>query len=260
MKSPRLNAPKLPQLVVPTTPNTATVKAGSAVFDPVAGERLALFDPKTRAQSVFVHPDLIRSAPRDLVVSASLDTVSLALEGLMSRTGDPISDAMLMHAVRLLAQHLPDPALADDVGLRGELVMAALLCGQGTDFTGAGIATVLGHAIGAGHHIENGISKAIVLPHVLRFNADAAAPSLAKIATALGLAPTGGKSPTALVIAALEDILGRLGTPKRLRDVGVLQEALPGIADRAMGDWFLRSNPRPVKDTADVLQVLQQAW
>lgn len=127
LKSPKLLAPKLPQFVIPTTPTTATVKAGSAVFDPVAGKRLALFDPKTRAHSIFIHPELIKSAPRELVVSASLNTFSLAIEGLISRSGDPISDALLMHALRLLALHLPNPALQNDPHVRGELMLAAVL-------------------------------------------------------------------------------------------------------------------------------------
>jgi alcohol dehydrogenase class IV len=260
LKSPRLAAPKLPQLVIPTTPNTATVKAGSAVFDPEGGERLALFDPKTRAQSVFIHPDLIKSAPRDLVISASLDTFTLALEGLTSQSGDPISDALLMHAVRLLAQYLPSQDLGEDPGARGELALAAILCGQGTDFTGAGMATVLGHAIGARHKVENGVSKAIALPYVLRFNADAAQPGLLKVATALGLGPSQGEPLVAVIIGALEGIFSQLGIPRRLRDVGVPREALTDIAASAMGDWFLRGNPRPVRDAPDVQQVLEEAW
>ena len=260
LRSPRLNAPKLPQLVIPTTPNTATVKAGSAIFDPEGRERLALFDPKTRAGSVFIHPDLIKSAPRDLVVSASLDTFTLALEGLTSRSGDPMSDALLMHAVRLLALQLPNPALGEDLGARGELTLAAILCGQGTDFTGAGLATVLGHAIGARHEVENGVTKAIVLPCVLRFNAEAAKPGLLKVAISLGLLPSEGTPLVAMIINALEGIFSQLGIPRRLRDVGVPRDALPDIAERAMGDWFLRGNPRPVRDVSDVRQVLEEAW
>ena len=56
LHSPKLLAPKLPQFIVPTTPTTAMVKAGSAVFDPATGERLALFDPKTRAHAIFIDP------------------------------------------------------------------------------------------------------------------------------------------------------------------------------------------------------------
>jgi alcohol dehydrogenase class IV len=260
LKSPRLNAQKLTQLVIPTTPTTATVKAGSAVFDPEAGERLALFDPKTRAQSVFIHPDLIKSAPRDLVVSASLDTFTLALEGLTSQSGDPVADAMLMHAVRLLAQHLPKHALSDNLNVRGDLMMAAVLSGQGTDFTGSGLATVLGHAIGAGHKVENGLTKAIALPYVLRFNADAARPGLRKVAAALSLPASDDDALVTTITATLEGIFTSLGIRRRLRDIGVSRDALPGIAEHAMGDWFLRGNPRPVRDVSDVRQVLEQAW
>src|ERR1700733_4878392 len=122
LRSPKLLAPKLPQLVIPTTPTTAIVKAGSAVFDPATKERLALFDPKTRAHSVFIHPDAILTAPRELVVSASLDTLVLAIEGLISPRGDPISDALLMQAVRLLGLHLPLLAIDQDASVRSELM------------------------------------------------------------------------------------------------------------------------------------------
>ncbi|HSW15608.1 MAG TPA: iron-containing alcohol dehydrogenase family protein, partial [Ramlibacter sp.] len=187
LKSPKLLAPKLPQLIIPTTPTTAIVKAGSAVFDPEQGKRLALFDPKTRAQCVFIDPQMVLSAPRELVASASINTLSMAIEGLTSRAADPIADALLMQTLRLLAQRLPRTAELDDAAVRGELVMAGVMCGQGTDHTAAGITTVLGHAIGARYEKENGAINAIVLPHVLRFNADAAAAGMGKVAAALGL-------------------------------------------------------------------------
>jgi alcohol dehydrogenase len=259
MRSPKLLAAKLPQLIVPTTPTTAAVKAGTAVFDPATGKRFALFDPKTRVHSLFVHPELIKSSPRDLVISAGLDTLSLAIEGLMSRSGDPIADALLMHAVRLLASRLPDPKFSDDAGMRGELVLAAVLCGQGTDYTGAGAATVLGHAIGANYEVENGAAKAIVLPHVLRFNAEAAPAGLQKVATALGLRVESGPL-VDVVNSALVRIFSTLGVPRTLRDVGIPREALPEIASRGMGDWFLRGNPRPVRNPSDLQHVLEEAW
>jgi alcohol dehydrogenase class IV len=246
--SPKLLAPKLPQLVIPTTPTTACVKAGSALFDPKAGERLALFDPKTRAQALFIHPELVKTAPRGLVVSASLNTLAMAIEGLMSRTGDPLSDALLMHALRLTAHGLTNGA--DDAATRAELVLAAVMCGQGTDHTGAGITTVLGHAIGARFQVENGLANAIVLPHALRFNADAAKAGLEKVSAALG---SDGAT-------RIDTILGALGISRRLRDVDVPREALSDIATRAMGDWFLRGNPRTVRSASELQQLLEQAW
>jgi alcohol dehydrogenase class IV len=260
LRSPKLLAPKLPQLVVPTTPTTAMVKAGSAVFDTAVGERRALFDPKTRAQAIFIHPALANSAPAALVIGSGLNTFALAIEGLMARTDDPLADALLMHALRLLARDLPGAGGTPDAALRGELMLGAVLCGQGSDFAGAGMTTVLGHAIGARHAVENGVANAIVLPHVLRFNAEAAGPGLAKVAAALGLPAGGGASPLGAILDSVGALVDALALPRRLRDVGVPHEALPKIAGHAMGDWFLRGNPRPVRDAAEVQQVLENAW
>lgn len=260
LHSPKLMAPKLPQIIVPTTPTTAMVKAGSALFDPATGERLALFDPKTRAQAVFIDPQMIQSSPRELAINASINTFSMAIEGLCSRTGNPVSDALLMHVLRLVAQQLPALKAADDADVRADLMVAAVLCGQGTDHTGAGITTVLGHAIGARHHIDNGLANAIVLPHMLRFNGAANEPGLQKVAAALELSRTTGETLVTSVVTTVETLLAGLGIAHRLRDVGVAREDLAGIADNAIGDWFLRGNPRSVRSTAELLQVLEPAW
>lgn len=260
LRSPKLLAPKLPQLIIPTTPTTAIVKAGSAVFDPESGKRLALFDPKTRAQSVFIHPDLALSAPPELVASASLNTFAMAIEGLLSRSGDPLADALLMHALRLLAHHLPDQSLYVDPAVRGELMLAAVLCGQGSDYAGAGITTVLGHAIGARFDLENGVLNAIVLPHVLAFNADAAPAGMGKVASALGLGAAYAGPQLQQTLDVIGAIFAQLGIARRLRDVGVPREALADIAQHAIGDWFLRGNPRPVRTADELMEVLDAAW
>jgi alcohol dehydrogenase class IV len=259
LRSPRLNAPKLPQLVVPTTPTTATLKAGSAVLDPADGRRLALFDPKTRAKAVFVHPALLATPPRELVISAGLNTLAMALEGLMSLAGDAFSDALLMHATRLLAQQLPMAVQADDDAMRSDLMFASLLCGHGTDYTGAGIAIPLGHAISARFHIDNGITNAIVLPHVIRFNAEAAQAGLEKLAVALGR-PAQGAGAATQVIAGIGAIFDALQAPRRLRDVGVMRESLAALAAVSMEDWFVRGNPRSVRSADELQQVLDSAW
>lgn len=260
LASPRLLAPKLPQLIVPTTPTTAIVKAGSAVFDPGQGKRLALYDPKTRAQGVFIDPAMILSAPRELVASAGINTLSMSIEGLTSRSSDPMADALLMQTLRLLAQHLPDTSRHDEPALRGDLVVAGVMCGEGTDHTAAGITTVLGHAIGARYEKENGVVNAIVLPHVLRFNAQAAAAGMAKVASALGLPPSDAASQLQRTVEAVEGIFRILGVPSRLRELGVQREHLPEIAELAMGDWFLKGNPRPVRSAGELQQIMEEAF
>lgn len=260
LSSPKLNAPKIPQLIVPTTPTTAMVKAGSAVFDPVDGKRLALFDPKTRAQSVFIDPEMVTSAPRALVAAASINTLSMAIEGLTSRSSDPIAEALLMQVVRIAGRHLPNTQHLDDAAVRGDLVMAAIMCGQGTDHTAAGITTVLGHAIGARYEKDNGLVNAIVLPHVLRFNALAAAAGMSRVAEALGLSSANPDTQLQMTIEALTALFGKLGVPSRLSELGVKRDHLPELAQLAMGDWFLRGNPRPVQSASELEQIMKEAW
>lgn len=255
--SPRLKAPKLPQIVIPTTPTTAVVKAGAAVLEPHTGRRLALFDPASRARTILLAPELVESVPGGVVLSAGLNALAMAVEGLLSPVPpSPIADAALLHAIGLIAVHLPSGAVAGDVDSRQHLMAAAVLTGQGTDYAGGGVVSALGHAIGARHHAGNGIVNAIMLPAALRFNAAQATAGIGKVATALGLPRGAGLEE---VIHALEVLFGSLPIPCRLRDLGVTRNDLGPVANAAMQDWFLRSNPRPVSAAADLVALMEQA-
>lgn len=260
-ESPRLNAPKLPQFVIPTTPSTAFVKAGSAVLDTETGERLALYDPKTRAKALFVQPDFLRTAPDQLVQSSCVNTLSTAVEALVSPKCDPISEAMLLHSLRLIADHLGTSTL-DDATARHTFVLAAVLCGRGTEQSGGGLASVLAHAIGARSQVANGIVNAIVLPHVMRFNAPETTARLEAVREALGRdrGPNQCSSDQIDAVQAVEFLIDRLSMPRRLRDIGLARDDLCGIAEHAMSDWFITRNGRSVTSHESVLAILEACW
>ncbi|MCC6531147.1 MAG: iron-containing alcohol dehydrogenase [Burkholderiales bacterium] len=256
--SPRLRQPKLPQLVLPTTPTTAYAKAGSAVLD-ATRRRLALYDPKTRAGAIFIHPRLVLSAPRALVMGAAVNAFSLAVQGIESPQCDPLADALLLHALRLLAVGLrkldADP---DDADTRAELMLGALLSGQGTDYAPTGLTSALAHAIGARFDTDNGIVNAILLPHAMRFNLPATADRLKLLADALGERVSPARPLAAM--DAVERLFEAWRLPRRLRDIGVEQESLASIAKDALADWFLHRNPRAVSGTEEIVEVLMSAW
>jgi alcohol dehydrogenase class IV len=259
LSSPKLLAPKLPQWVVATTPSTAFAKAGTAVRDPVTGERLAMFDPKTRAQALFVDPVLAQTAPVTLVQSASLNALSMAVTALEADADDPLADALLRRALGLFTQWLPRLGeQPDDPEVRGRLMLGALLCGQGTDYQGGGIAGVLGHGLGPRFGIPNGLAESIVLPHAMRFNAPAVGDRALRVCEALGLADD-GRSPGERAVAGVDALLERLGIARRLRDLEIARDALEPVADAAMDDWFVQRNPRPVTRD-DALALLHAAW
>ena len=111
----------------------------------------------------------------------------------------------------------------------------------------------------SGCRTDNGIANAIVMPHVIRLNSDAAQPGLEKLASALGRRVSGTEAASA-VIEAIEDLVAALRTPRRLRDVGVTRESLAQLAAISMEDWFVRDNPRRVHNADELLQVLNDAW
>jgi alcohol dehydrogenase class IV len=258
--SPRLLAPKLPQWVVPTTPTTAYAKAGSAIQDPATGDRLALFDPKTRAQGIFLDPALALTPPAGLVLSSGLNAFAMAVEGLQANFDDPLAEALLAHAARMIAEWLPRARKAPgDAEPRLRLMLAALLSGQGSDYTGGGLAQAMSHAAGPRSSTANGVVEALLLPHAMRYNAPVTAAGLHRVADALAPPRADGASPTALAIAAVEEILADAEVPARLRDVGIARDVLPEIVRHVLGDWSLTHVPRRVGPD-ELTELLSAAW
>jgi len=260
LASPRLNAPKLPNWVVPSTPTTAYARAGSAVRDPDTGDRLALFDPKTRAHGLFLDPVVAASAPAGVVRAAALNAFSMAVEGLQVASDDPLAEAALTQALRMLARWLP--RLADDDpagGVRLRLMSAALLSGRGSEFTGGGLAQALSHAAGPRSAVPNGVVEALLLPHVVRFNADVTGPRLGLVAECLTPVTSGAAAAPERVATGVAGLLDALGLPRRLREAGLHRDALPHVVDHTLDDWFITRVPRPA-DRAQLEEILRQAY
>ncbi|MEU1956004.1 iron-containing alcohol dehydrogenase family protein [Nocardia rhamnosiphila] len=253
--SPRLSAAKLPCWAVPTTPTTATGKAGAAVTQEGLSPRLALFDPKTRAQAIAVLPEFLDTAPEALVTSASLNGLCMAFEGLVSVHANLWSEAALTGAGRRLARLL-DPRTMPDPPDRVELTLAALLSGDGSDLSRGGVGAALSHTIGHLHHVPNGLVEAALLPWVI---ARVASDHPGRTAAAAALSTQDEPVSAETVPAALTGLLERIGTPTRLRDLGLRLDDLPRAAETATGDFAVSSaHGRP--GSAELLDLLRRAW
>jgi alcohol dehydrogenase class IV len=255
--SPRLLQPKIPQLIVPSTPTTAYAKAGSAVRDTETGERLAMFDPRTRAEGLFIDPSIALTAPVSLVLSAGLNAYSMCIEGLQAAVDDPLGEALLAQGLRVLREWLPRVRSSPgDAEARMRVMLGTLLAGQGSDFTGGGLAQGLSHAIGPLSQHANGIAQAVLLPHVVRFNAAVTADRFERIANALGKSDG---EPMAQTCTAIEQMLTGLGFPHRLRDLGIDKEILEKAVEQTPSDWVITQVPRHAgKD--EQMAILEQAW
>jgi alcohol dehydrogenase class IV len=254
--SPRLLAPKIAQWIVPSTPTTAYAKAGAAVRDTETGERLALFDPKARAAGVFMHPMIAATAPGRLVRASALNAFSMAVDGLQSGVDDPLAEAQLRHALRMLQEWLPriDDRVDGEVGVR--LMLAALLAGQASDHVGTGLAQPISHALGPRSTVGNGTVEAIMLPHTMRFNLGHTDAGLTAVAEVLDPAGSGNAESA---IAAVETVLIKSGVPLRLRDAGVDRESFDGVIEHVLDDWSATTVPRAAGHN-ELRNLLAAAW
>ncbi|MBS7701048.1 MULTISPECIES: iron-containing alcohol dehydrogenase family protein [unclassified Chelatococcus] len=259
-RSPRLQAPKLPQFAVATTPTTAIAKAGTAVLDPASGKRLTMLDPRTRAQAIFIDPRLAQLTPVDVIRDAALNAFAMAVQGLESHMRQPLADASLLEAVRLLRDNLPHlGSRVDGADVRGALLLAAVLTGQGTDQTSSGLTSALGHCIGARHHTANGTINAILLPHVMRFNGRVTGERMAAVAAMLGVDAPAQMGAAEAAARACATFFARLGLPSRLSDIGIDTAAFELIIADLQEDWFFHQNPRQIESSQQVRDILQAA-
>ena len=192
--------------------------------------------------------------------STAMGQLRIAIETIYSSNHNPISDGMALHAIRLLAEHLPR---CHELEVERLLLIktAASMASLGNT-GGLGLNTAIAHHVGGIFDEPHGEANAILLPHAMRYNADACADRLALIADAMGINISGMTDGEAAIAAAdeVESLRRSLGLPDRLRDVNVPEEGLELIASATLHDRALATNPRPVVDAGPIMTVLRQAW
>ena len=144
---------------------------------------------------------------------------------------------------------------------REGLARASLRAGMAFSNALLGATHAISHQIGGLTDLPHGLLNAILLPHVMEFNASVAAGRLADAASAMGLR-TGLMTPHEAADAAIQTVRtfsGKAGLPTTLRELGVELGQLADVARNALGDAYIVTNPRPVGE-ADVLAICQAAW
>ena len=264
--SPKLMAPKIPNILVLTTPSTAMTRAGTAVMDTGSHRRLELFDPKTRPAAMIWDDDALLTAPADLYLSTAASALSGILASAASPRTNPLALADLLHALRLSVESLPlirtDPK---NTTARINLVAASFLGNRALDGMRGrafGIISSLGHVIDTLYtNLSHGDSSSLTTAWGMRFNLEQTSAGLARLAHALGV----GKGLPEQEAAKrapdfIEDFYRRLGMPVRLRDASIPQQDIERIAHHAMGDFYLHQNARKVKNQSELVELLTQMW
>ncbi|GAA5235157.1 iron-containing alcohol dehydrogenase family protein [Verticiella sediminum] len=255
LRAPSLRAPKLPIVAIPSTASGAEVTGSVGIRD-ASGAKLILSDPQVAARLVLLDAHAGLQVSASVLCSTAMNALAHGIEGLYSRERTPMAETHALESLARLAQAIPAVSHNhQDENARAQLLYAAHLAGLVLVNARTCLHHALCHVIGSVTGAAHGEANAVMLPHCVAFNAEAAAAPLARAAQAVG-APGG---PEALVgfIRALQTMAR---VPRRLRDIGVPHAALDTIAHKAMHERGLHYNPRPVTGSSDVLALLEAAY
>lgn len=248
-----------PMAAVPTTAGTGSEAGRGALIQlPQNGRKTAVLSPFLLPSVAVCDPELTLGLPPELTAGTGMDAFTHCVESYLSVVDHPICDGIALEGLRYVARGLETSVREGDNLDARRALMAGALMGGISFHKGLGVVHSLSHALGSEGRAHHGTLNAILLPHALRFNREAAGPRMAELAARLGLGRHG--EGVAHLITAAELLLAKLPLPNRLGLVAGLDRArIAEYARLASLDHCHRTNPRPCS-TGDFEEILDRAW
>jgi alcohol dehydrogenase class IV len=241
------------QIAISTTLSAAEFSNLGGCTDEKRKVKDAYMGEEIGPATVILDPKATLYTPSWLWLSTGLRALDHAIEGLCSISPSPLIHALGLEAVRLLTgglrQSHRDP---EDLKARLDCLQGAWLAGIAIMRVPFGASHGIGHSLGAVTGMSHGYTSCIMLPHVMRFNAEKTKSVQSLIAQAMG---------TNLDAAdAVAKLVADMGLPGRLSDLKVNAEHLEAVAAGAMENLWVKTNPEPITDVEQIRQLLARAW
>jgi aldehyde dehydrogenase (NAD+) len=259
-----LNRPQTPHIAIPTTAGTGSeVTYAFVVKDWDKNQKLIFADTFVIPNVGILDPTLTEGLPPGLTATTGMDAMTHAVEAIHALQAMPMSDAMAMHAIRLIMEYLPTCVEnGGDLFARGEQQIAATMAGIAFGNAQIGMVHAMAHSVGGLYKVPHGLANSIILPHVMLYNMDECADRYAMVADAMGLDTKGMSDLEASEAAAnaIWDLTKKMGVPQKLSEVGVPEDGLDAAADMALSDGSIVYNPKLIYETDQILEVYKKAY
>ncbi|UVJ46408.1 iron-containing alcohol dehydrogenase [Pseudomonas sp. LS1212] len=230
-----------PVITIPTTAGTGAETESTAMLtDSKRGIKGCVWHPKARPAAVILDPELTQSLPANLTAWTGCDAIIHALEAYFVPSFNPLSDGAALQALSLLWTSI-DTAVnnGQDLEARGKMLIGSCLAGVAF-LKGLGLVHALSHMVGATYNTHHGLTNAVILPVVLRFNEQDISRRLKPVAQALDLPDASFETFYNAVCAKLDS----LNIPKSLSILGVKHADVTEVARKSFGDPARLTNPR----------------
>ena len=254
--------PMLPMIGVPTTAGTGSEAQSYAIIsDPQTHKKMACGDPKAAFRAVILDPRLTLTQPASVTAAAGYDAIAHAVESFVCTKRSSGSQQVSLEAWRLLEANYERVLTApDDLAARAAMQLGAFYAGTAIELSMLGATHACANPVTARYGTTHGSAIAILLPHVVRWNASSADTmyaELLRVSTAPG--SNASNDPVEALAARLESLAAAGDLPGRLRDAGASAGDLDALALEASEQWTGTFNPRPF-DAKGALEIYQCAF
>jgi acetaldehyde dehydrogenase / alcohol dehydrogenase len=251
-------------IAISTTSGTGSEVTPFAVLtDKEHGRKVTLADYSLTPDVAIVDPQFVMSMPKGLTADTGIDCLTHALEAAVSSYASAYTDSNAMQAIRMVFKYLPIAyEHPRDEEARCMMHNAACIAAMAFANASVGVNHALAHAFGARFGVAHGRANALMLPHVIAYNASVptkfvpspyqkgyvAHRKYATIADLLGLGGQTIEEKVKNLVMATEQLLDQLGFPRSIADLGISKEeferAIPVLTKLAFDDPSWQSNPR----------------
>ena len=243
------HSPSVPILAIPTTAGTAAeVTINYVITDEENRRKFVCVDPHDIPLVAFIDADMMDGMPASLKAATGVDALTHAIEGFITRGAWELTDTLHLKAIEIIARSLRSsvaglPEAVEDMAL-GQYV-----AGMGFSNVGLGLVHGMAHPLGAFYNTPHGVANAILLPHVMRYNAAYTGEKYRQIAQAMGVDVAHAMLEQAreAAIQAVEALNRDVGIPASLKEVGVRETDIAELAQAAFDDVCTGGNPREAK-------------
>jgi len=254
---------ELTLVCLPTTAGTgAEVSPNAILLDESDELKKGVVSPHLVPDAAFVDPLLTLTVPPAVTAATGLDALTHCIEAYANKFAHPIVDTYALSGVKLIAKNLARAVRdGNDIEARAALSLGSLYGGLCLGPVNTAAVHALAYPLGGRFHIAHGVSNALLLPHVLRFNFSAAPERYAEISAALGVTRNGSALTTAEHgVEFLTQLSSDCGVPQKLSELNIPHDAIPWLAGSAIKVQRLLKNNLRVLTEADAARIYEAAY
>jgi maleylacetate reductase len=249
-------------IAIPTTYAGSEMTPVFGTTDRAEGRKSVRRDDAVLPRLAIYDPEVTVDLSPELTASTAINALAHCVEACYARDVNPLVPAVALEGIRRIVRSLPlCIANGRNLDAREDLLTGAYLAGFSIGNATMALHHGLCHVLGGRTGVAHGVLNAIMLPHVMQFNADAVPDAMSAILDAMTRHPEpppqrGREISAPQAVAAL---VASLPVPQRLRDAGVPEAVLDPVAAEAAGNSTVQANPKPVTE-ADLVGLLRSAW